>query len=73
MMMLKLSKVTRVQQVDCKRSQLIRDFSMFLEFQSQTQVWLDQAQLMLLYADLVTNVLIKQTILIVHLEFGLLM
>ena len=73
MMMLKLSKVTRVQQVDCKRSQLIRDFLFFLEFQSQTQVWLDQAQLMLLYADLVTNVLIKQTILIVHLEFGLLM
>ena len=70
MMMLKLSKVTRVQQVDCKRSQLIRDFSMFQEFQSQTQVWLDQAQLMMLYADLVTNILIKQTILILHLDFG---
>ena len=68
--MLKLSKVTRVQQVDCKRSQLNRDFSMFQEFQSQTQVWLDQAQLMLLYADLVTNILIKQTILILHLDFG---
>ena len=68
--MLKLSKVTRVQQVDCKRSQLIRDFSMFLEFQSRTQVWLDQAQLMLLYAYLVTNILIKQTILILYMDLS---